>query len=683
MENDEQESSYNIEDMSDEERQSFVDIFELANTFYVTFEGCIPQEEKSTFKLGDDFFSTLNNCGTAVFQLSDDLEAYCALFALTIACRGYRLRTNIEDVDPGLTDDLDRNRRIIDITEVVSIVEHKIERIEDLELPSGRQIAILQISYLILAEAELSAGDPEALAVDFIKDACRLDPIEFRGQNHTYDQQLRMVCLQMCGTIELFPKVVMGRDYIWDLTDKEWLHFWSALIRTNAIQNSQRMSAGIPERLLNEILALLPLSPLDGDTLGEAGWSDSFNDSLRDLLELPELFRNDASETDILPADEPRNSDPNGSAYWCWMSGQLIGIVAKSSGQVGINNILSDSSWFDGGISARMMHGSHLFSLFSECVDQRDWSQFKHRCMQAWASLPQDKYSNIDEITPATRSYWAMRIGICDAYLDASIDVQKSPTLLSSPALEEPTNSYSWSVADERFTPEIAPRLRSFSPDELRKWNADLRETHISPSREFVTEQLGDVLTKLDSPKVRRLLNKGELLYQNVVDDIDVDNAKITFTRAIEGAFLYTFTNGFIEFLKKRGNRSTNIVFAGKRREQSTNIKKIRKFGLGEWSDAFAALLSTNQRRSLAWNSDLGQYLEPLVGQNSGLDLSSILRELEKIQKPRNSASHFNEHEMLEEESNLKKLRDISLGIERKSPIENFIEWFQPIDDSN
>jgi len=303
--------------------------------------------------------------------------------------------------------------------------------------------------------------------------------------------------------------------------------------------------------------------------------------------------------------------------------------------------------------------------------------------MQAWASLPQDRYSKIEEITPATRSYWAMRIGICDAYLDASIDVQQSPTLLSSPALEEPTNSYSWNLADEGFTPEIAHRLRSFSPDELRKWNEDLREAHISPSREFVTEQLGDVLTKLDSPKVRRLLNKGELLYQTAVDDIDVDNAKITFTRAIEGAFLYTFTNGFIEFLKRRGNRSTNIVFAGKRKEQSTTIKKIRKFGLGEWSDAFSALRSTNQRGSLARNSELGQYLEPFVGQNSGLDLTTVLRELEKIQKPRNSASHFNEHETLEEESNLKKLRDISLGIECKSLIENFIEWFQLIEDSN
>ena len=116
---------------------------------------------------------------------------------------------------------------------------------------------------------------------------------------------------------------------------------------------------------------------------------------------------------------------------------------------------------------------------------------------------------------------------------------------------------------------------------------------------------------------------------------------------------------------------------------QSTTIKKIRKFGLGEWSDAFSALRSTNQRGSLARNSELGQYLEPFVGQNSGLDLTTVLRELEKIQKPRNSASHFNEHETLEEESNLKKLRDISLGIECKSLIENFIEWFQLIEDSN
>ena len=73
-------------------------------------------------------------------------------------------------------------------------------------------------------------------------------------------------------------------------------------------------------------------------------------------------------------------------------------------------------------------------------------------------------------------------------------------------------------------------------------------------------------------------------------------------------------------------------MFAGKRREQSTNIKKIRKFGLGEWSDAFSALPSTNQRRSLAWNSDLGQYLEPFVRQNCSLDLTTVLRELEKIQ---------------------------------------------------
>jgi len=682
LENDKQNLPFNIRDLSDEEQQAIISVFGLANTLYLAFVGCIPQEERSGFTGGDDFFSALGTCANAASELSEDLEAYCLLLALPMACRFFRLLLNVEDVDPNLSDDLDRNRRIIDISGVTSLVEYKIEQLENLEFTSKRQLAILQISYLILAEIELSVGDPDALAVDFIKDACRLAPIEVTAQKHTFDQKLRMACLQACGDVELFPKTVMGWDYVWDLTDSEWLHFWSALIRTDAIRNGQRMSAGIPERLLNEILGFLPQSPLDADTLSESGGADSFNDSLRDLLELPELFRDNALETGILDADEPRNSDPNGSAYWCWMSGQLIGIVAKSSGRVGINKIISDSFWFGGGISARMTHGSHVFSLFSECVVQRNWAQFKLLCMQAWASLPQDKHSKIDEITPATRSYWAMRIGICDAYLDASTNVGQNPTLVSSPSLEEPTNSYLWSLADERLTPDMAPRPRSFSLDELREWHVGLRDAQINPSREFVAKQLGDVLTKLDSPKVERLLSKGEFLYQTEEDDIEIDNAKLSFTRAVEGALFSIFTKGFIRSLKRLGNESTNIVFAGRRNNQTTNIKRIRKFGLHEWSDAFQALDSTNQTVALAKDSALGQYLEPFLRQNHSLNLGTLAKELQKVQELRNSAAHFNDHEMLDEEPNLKHLRDVVLGVECKSLIQNLVEWFQPIDDS-
>jgi len=682
LEIDKQNLPSNIRDLSDEEQQPLMGVFGLANTLYLDFVGCIPQAEKSGFAVGDDIFSALGNCTNPISELSEDLEAYCLLLSLSIACRFFRLQQNIEDVDPNLSDDLDRNQRVIDISAVSPIVEYKIEQLENLEFTSKRQVAILQISYLILAEIELSVGDPDALAIDFMKDASRVGPIEFGRQELTFDQRLRIICLQVCGYIELFPKVGRGWDYIWDLTDNEWLQFWSALIKTQAISNEHRMLAGIPERLLNEIFGLLPQSPLDADTLSESGESDSFNDSLRDLLELPELFRDGAFEIDILDAVEPRNSDPKGSAYWCWMSGHLIGIVAKSSGQAGINKIISDSFWFGGGISPRMTHGSHVFSLFSECVYERDWAQFKLLCMQAWASLPQDQYSKIDEITPATRSYWAMRIGICDAYLDGSTSAVQSPTLVPSPSLEEPPNSYIWSAADERLTAGITPRPRSFSLEELRDWHEGLRDAQINPSREFVTNHLGDVLTKLDSPKVERLLSKGEFLYQTAEDDMQIDDAKLSFTRAIEGTLLFMFTKGFIQSLKNEGNISTKIVFAGRRNDQTINIKNIRKFTLHEWSDAFRALDSSNPTMASARDSALWEYLEPILRQNRSLNLRTLARELQKVHEFRNSAAHFNDHEMLEEEPNLKHLRDVVLGVECKSLIQDLVEWFQPIDDS-
>ena len=679
MDSDEKRLSTDLEDEeSRSQAQAILDsLFPFVNISYETLVLIIPQEEKSEYSIGKEFSEAVTSSAKAISALSDDLEPYCALLSLVLSCRMFRILNTPDPDDLDLDSDFYEGNpgRIINLIPVTSLVDGKIEEIENLEHRSGRQTAILQICYLILAEGELSTGDLEVQALDFIAEACKLPRIEvYPPSLYTFDKQLRGQSLRLCASIENSP-LEFGVRYRWDLTDREWLTFWAKLRKTLAIGQYSAIEANVPGVISSEVIKLGNRIQDDLDNSDESYAVDKFNSSLWELLEIAEVFRDGAYEKDIPDAVDPGASDPRGSAYWCWKIGHIVGVTAKFSGFEGIDSIISDRSWFNGSDTPSMALSWHVFSLFTESTQIRDWEQFKRLCMQAWLSLPQDDQSDTDEITPATRSYWAMRIGICDAYLDSEITTHRNTALSRSDTL---VGSMEQEIA-KQIADRVTTNLLSADLDRRILLNNELGEikSRLPASnnqiKNFVNDHLASVFAKTDLPGVRSHLIKAERYYRT---QVDIDDSKIWFSKAVEGTLRFVFVKGFVEFAKERKSHLIQVVFAGRRGTEVLSTDKVSKLSLGEWSDAFAALNSSSSTNVIAQDSMLGQYLASSFSRNFPDSLDNLTNYLRKVQTFRNSASHFHEDARPEEADRLEEFRNFVFGIRCKSVIESVVEMF-------
>ena len=624
------------------------------------------------YEIGDSLLDTLSDSADYISNGGDDLGPYCALLTVMVAARfGRVLKSAVPDEDELEAFGDGPYGLVIDFSEVVELLLEPINDYEREDDPSEKQTTVAVISYLTLGESELARGDPQGHAIGYFLKAFPLCNARHRFSHHP-DIDTIQSCISMCQAGEVIGYAMGLENPIWDLTGNDYFAFCSESTRALGITNPSLPFAELSR------FALETAPILAKNYTAATGYRDNpqgeqisdrarlFRKDLIDLLENATAFITSGLSKSNLEPEHPSYCEPSGSEYWCWRFGQIIGTISADSPSIDWISLLENigsSQERNPPIPASLLFTATLSEGYR---DNRNWELSGTQALKVWASLSRGRdVSHLEDISPMTGSYWAMRIGFCDGHLDQqTLDESQHKQSLSVQSISLDRDgpvSYA-QILDlfegyEKGFESRMNKLESMLQDRLPSGPVELKQ--------FVDRHLG-ILRRLNPPGIRRDLVKAEGFYRH---PIDVSNSILSFAKAVEGTFQFIFVNGFIKFLKQAGQARVlvKIQFRGTR---DLNMKGVLKLGMGEWADALRELDSDDSK------SQLKLYVRSEFQGLTPVQISSIADNLEKAQKYRNSSAHFSAYEDPEYAKNLEEFREFCLGINRKSVIEEFLDLY-------
>ena len=403
-----------------------------------------------------------------------------------------------------------------------------------------------------------------------------------------------------------------------------------------------------------------------GNDFGEwfEGWVDLF-DRAAAIIEI-------CGEADT-NGDSPVTCAINSPQFLSWKFGQLVARFA----------IRYSTEWDDSeqllptGYSGEDWgNGTMVASLLCEYEEHRDWQNLRQQYVSMWESSSRYQWISLCQAGTWTDVYWAVRIG----FADKMIEITKQRALVQSQPQQSPI------MRDIEITRDITSTIavrQVKELNELSKQNellsslkAVLNERLPSSKADIydqLQKRLNSVWKKLPT-KVINALVKAERYYKTEVDD---DQAKGWFNRAVEASIHYCLRDPFVSFRQKRGFKKTNITFAPRGQNQLAYSRGINKLSLFEWSLMIdMTIVPTNNRPTLEL-TDLNRFLKEHFGELPKPALKQLSHSLQDFCL-RKDSQHDHPSRYEEEIQELEQMRDLAVGINRPSIITQIFQLFTP-----
>jgi len=273
------------------------------------------------------------------------------------------------------------------------------------------------------------------------------------------------------------------------------------------------------------------------------------------------------------PSACPRNS----RQFWAWLYGLLIGRVHIENPYLG-DAFLQEcrsSGWGAGWLAVSVM-----------VEDIADWSRYREKCLLLYEVAGAENVENRgvlfygprqpDHLSPESNLYWAMRVGHCDARLEADQKVH-TPTRAEIAGQSQRIEGIGSSSS-----------LRSISSsEELRQELASLRESVPSEetARAIVGRGVGEAAVQaLPAATIEHLIAAWLARKQGRMND-----ARVATFRAIESVFSRLILGRLVEHdpqLKIQVHAS------------SRSRKKIEKMPLRDWALVLPTLADGSEQDS-------------------------------------------------------------------------------------
>jgi len=404
-----------------------------------------------------------------------------------------------------------------------------------------------------------------------------------------------------------------------------------------------------------------------GNDFGEwfEGWVDLF-DRAAAIIEI-------CGEADT-NGDSPSICTVNSPQFLSWKYGQLVARFAiRYSAEWDESEQLlptgySGEDWGNGTIVA---------SLLCEYEEHRDWQNLRQQCVSMWESSSRYQWLSLCQAGTWTDLYWAVRIGFAEKMLE----ITKQRALVPSQTPQSPV------ISDIEITRDIASTIAIRQMKELHelgKLDELLSSLQVAlderlPSskadiHDQLQKKLSSVWDKIPA-KVMSSLVKAERYYKTEVDD---DQAKGWFNRAVEASIHYCLRDPFVSFRQKRGFKKTNIAFAPRGQNQPAYSKGVNKLSLFEWSLTIDMTIAPINNRSTLELIDLKRFLKEYFGDLPVSALKQLHRSLQDFCL-RKDSQHDHPSRYEEEIQELKQMRDLALGINRPSIITQIFQLFATI----
>lgn len=404
--------------------------------------------------------------------------------------------------------------------------------------------------------------------------------------------------------------------------------------------------------------------------------SDTFEEWV-DLFDRAAAIVEVCGEADV-EGELPATCKATSPQFLAWKFGQLAARFAVRRDMVpgGAGQLLPWDYYGDD-----WLNGTTVASLLCEHDEHRSWHTLRHDYLAMWQCLPRYQWLRLCEAGTQTDLYWAMRIGFADKILEAE---GRSELV--------PARSEASSVAgDIRALRGIA----SATAVRGMRMHQDVHETHEDvhktlellrevrnnqpANKEEILEDLQQSLrlvwSKLPSKVVEDII-KAERLHRT---EVNTDEAKGWFHKAVEASFNYCFVYPLIGYLKGQPSQRMTVgvpIPQGGHREllwqtRSLSSKEIPRLSLWQWSCIFDRLGDQAQRDVV----DLKKFIELSFGKMNVPAVRELSRAMRDFSQRRDSQhDHGSRYE--EETTELDQMRELVFGTRRRSIITQIFQVF-------
>lgn len=358
--------------------------------------------------------------------------------------------------------------------------------------------------------------------------------------------------------------------------------------------------------------------------------------------------------------DLPNKCEEHSPQFVAWKFGQIIGRFAAQDPRWGENPLEKTSGFNDveGDIDFPSPWGEEptyralrtVEALLCEFDVHRDWRSARQRYVEMWQRSYTYKGAALSEITPESDLYWAMRIGFADKILELPEQQALVPIGISPQSVVP--NSGSLTIGE--ITSLRLQKLQLQSEEILQRLPAGTRDIHA-----MLQEKLGPLLTELPTNVVNTLV-KAEKYYRTDVDD---DNAKVWFYKAVEASFKHCLVEPLADWLEKRDDKRITICFPRGSGQKSPG--QLRKLQLWEWADVLETLSAPHRKDFSSLGTPLREFTTAHLGWSSRMpDLRPLSDSLRKVNKYRGGSAHHQEASSRydRERLELEQMRNLVLG---------------------
>jgi len=374
------------------------------------------------------------------------------------------------------------------------------------------------------------------------------------------------------------------------------------------------------------------------------------------------------SDSSGAPPNECKKESPQ---FLAWNFGQMVGRFAYSDSRwrdnpfekVSNPKLLAGYAYeyegeqFNGMWQVLLV----LASLLSEYDLKRDWCKLREHYVEMWKGAYTYRGTSLSEIGPESDLYWAMRLGFADKILEYT-----KQAVLPIQTQIEPLDALRNLESIKESASVIALR-------QMRQQQAlDKILERMPPNKREICQNferlLGSVLRELPARVVNALV-KAEKCYRTDVND---DDSKVGFNKAVEACFDYYMVQPLVNFMQARGDKQMAICFPPPRGVERKSSSSLRKLFLWEWGDALEAFSALSHKGLTGLGTDdFREFMKAHLGGSRFPDFRLLSESLRKISAYKGSSSHYKDADARyeSERNELEQMRNLVLGINGPSVI--------------